>query len=119
MADNHAANNHGANNHGGARPGAGRKPKALLYGDLAACAEQKVADALPAIMDSLIESAKGGDLAAARYLCDRILGRVATVSIPPAYDERLPMTEGDLEQALRYAEPSASLDALLMDLARI
>jgi len=70
-------------------------------------------------MDALIESAKGGDLAAARYLCDRILGRVATVSIPPAYDERLPMTEGDLEQALRYAEPSASLDALLMDLARI
>ena len=111
------ANNYGANNHGGARPGAGRKPKALLYGDLAACAEQKVADALPAIMDALIESAKGGDLAAARYLCDRILGRVAVVSIPPAYDKSLPYSEQDYECALRFAEPSA-LDTLLADMAR-
>jgi len=106
-----------ADNHGGVRPGAGRKPKALLYGDLAACAEQKVADALPAIMDALIESAKGGDLAAARYLCDRILGRVATVNIPPAYDKSLPYSEQDYECALRFAEPSA-LDTLLADMAR-
>ena len=106
------------NSHGGARPGAGRKPKALLYADLAACAEQKVADALPTIMDALIESAKGGDLAAARYLCDRILGRVAVVSTPPAYDKSLPYSEQDYECTLRYAESNTSLDALLADMAR-
>ena len=105
-----------SDNHGGARPGAGRKPKALLYADLAACAEQKVADALPSIVDALIESAKGGDLGAARYLCDRILGRVAAVTVPPAYDERLPMTECDLERLTRPAELTA-LDILIADLA--
>ena len=106
------------NNHGGARPGAGRKPKALLYADLAACAEQKVAEALPAIVDALIESAKGGDLGAAKYLCDRILGRVAAVSVPPAYDERLPMTERDLERRIRCSESTThTLDTLLADLA--
>ena len=106
------------NNHGGARPGAGRKPKALLYADMAACAEQKVAEALPAIVDALIESAKGGDLGAAKYLCDRILGRVAAVSVPPAYDERLPMTERDLAQKIRCSESTTlTLDTLLADLA--
>ena len=106
------------NNHGGARPGAGRKPKALLYADMAACAEQKVAEALPAIVDALIESAKGGDLGAAKYLCDRILGRVAAVSVPPAYDERLPMTERDLERRIRCSESTThTLDTLLADLA--
>ena len=105
------------NNHGGARPGAGRKPKALLYADMAACAEQKVAEALPAIVDALIESAKGGDLGAAKYLCDRILGRVAAVSVPPAYDERLPMTERDCERLIRSSE-STAIDTLLADMAR-
>ena len=106
------------NNHGGARAGAGRKPKALLYADMAACAEQKVAEALPAIVDALIESAKGGDLGAAKYLCDRILGRVAAVSVPPAYDERLPMTERDLARMIRCSESTTlTLDTLLADLA--
>ena len=100
-----------SDNRGGARPGAGRKPKAFLYADLAACAEQKVADALPSIVDVLIESAKGGDLGAARYLCDRILGRAGSVSVPPAYDERLPMTERDLERTMRC-------DDLLAELSR-
>ena len=107
-----------SDNHGGVRAGAGRKPKALLYADLAACAEQKVAEALPAIVDALIESAKGGDLGAAKYLCDRILGRVAAVSVPPAYDERLPMTERDLAQKIRCSESTTlTLDTLLADLA--
>ena len=107
-----------SDNHGGVRAGAGRKPKALLYADLAACAEQKVAEALPAIVDALIESAKGGDLGAAKYLCDRILGRVAAVSVPPAYDERLPMTERDLERRIRCSESTThTLDTLLADLA--
>ena len=106
------------NNHGGARPGAGRKPKALLYFDMAACAEQKIADALPSIVDSLIQRAKDGDLGAAKYLCDRILGRVAAVSVPPAYDERLPMTERDLAQKIRCSESTTlTLDILLADLA--
>ena len=106
-----------SDNHGGVRAGAGRKPKALLYADMAACAEQKIADALPSIVDALIENAKGGDLGAARYLCDRILGRVAAVSVPPAYDERLPMTERDLERLIRCSE-QPTLDTLLADLAR-
>ena len=105
-----------SDNHGGVRAGAGRKPKALLYADMAACAEQKIADALPSIVDALIESAKGGDLGAARYLCDRILGRLAAVSVPPAYDERLPMTERDLERLTRCSE-STAIDILLADMA--
>lgn len=92
------------NRHGGARPGAGRPPKVLLYADTAALVEQRIVDALPDITDTLIEAAKGGDLGAAKYLCDRILGRVAVVEAPPADDRRPPYTE---EQAER--------DALLSD----
>ena len=105
-----------SDNHGRVRAGAGRKPKALLYADMAACAEQKIADALPSIVDALIESAKGGDLGAARYLCDRILGRVAAVSVAPAEDRALPMTERDCERLIRCSE-STAIDILLADMA--
>ena len=54
------------NGHGGTRPGAGRKPKVLLHQATAAAVESKIAQALPEIIDGLIDSAKGGDVAAAR-----------------------------------------------------
>jgi hypothetical protein len=87
--------------HGGSRPGAGRKPKALAFADTAALVEQKIAAALPDIIAALIAQAKNGDLGAARYLCDRILGRVATVETPPVLDTAAPPDEADWEHEQR------------------
>ncbi len=100
------SSSNGQNGHGGARNGAGRKPKALAYADTAALVEQKIAAALPDITDALIAAAKNGDLGSARYLCDRILGRVAAIEAPPAEDKRLPFTEEDarLEEKRREGE---------------
>ncbi len=74
--------------HGGARPGAGRPPKALRYAETAALIEERIAAALPEVTEVLIEAAKQGDMAAARYLMDRILGRVASVEVAPQDDRR-------------------------------
>ncbi len=101
------------NRHGGTREGAGRKPKALHYAQLAAEVEEQIAAALPDIIGGLIEAAKKGDLGAARYLCDRILGRVASVELPPAEDRRLPFTEEDAERELRTKERSDELGDLI------
>ncbi len=98
-----------ANGRGGVREGAGRKPKALHYAQLAGEVEEQIAAALPDIIGGLIEAAKGGDLGAARYLCDRILGRVASVELPPAEDRRPPYTSEDAERDLRS---KARLDSL-------
>jgi len=98
---------------GGARPGAGRKPKALTYALQSAEAEQRIADALPALVDSLIGYAKGGDTGAAKYLIDRILGRVATIEAPPAEDTRVPYTEEDAEAAQAQHESRRSLERLI------
>ena len=98
------ANRHGelhSPRHGGAREGAGRKPKALAYADTAALVEEKIAAALPDITDALIEQAKNGDLGAARYLCDRLLGRVAAIEKPPVLDTGAPYEEGEWEQEQR------------------
>jgi len=96
----------GTNTHGGARPGAGRPPKALRYADTAALVEEKIAAALPDITDTLIAAAKSGDIGSARYLCDRILGRVAALEAPPSDDQRLPYTEADAASAERLHEMS-------------
>lgn len=96
-----------ANTHGGARPGAGRPPKALRYADTAALVEERIAAALPDITDALIGAAKRGDLGAARYLTDRILGRVASLEAPPADDRRQEFTEAE-----------AAIDAQLSALMR-
>ncbi len=113
------------NGHGGARPGAGRKPKALLHQATAAAVESKIAEALPEIIDGLIVSARGGDVAAARYLCDRLLGRVPALATVPAEDTRLPYTEADAEAAaanaeiaVADAESSRELSRLLAGLSR-
>lgn len=77
--------------HGGARDGAGRKPKALRYKALRyaaelAQAEEKIIAALPDVIDGLIRAAKCGDVAASRYLLDRVFGRVNLQAAPPADD---------------------------------
>ncbi len=104
------------NGHGGTRPGAGRKPKALLHQATAAAVESKIADALPEIVDQLIVSAKGGDVAAARYLVDRLLGRVPALPAVPAEDTRPPYTEEDAEIAAAKQEESRDLDRLIANL---
>ncbi len=81
--------------HGGARDGAGRKPKALRYANELAEAENKIIAALPDVIDGLIAAAKAGDVAASRYLLDRVFGRVKEQSAPPADDQSLPYSEED------------------------
>jgi hypothetical protein len=83
--------------HGGARPGAGRKPKALVYASEIATAEGKIVSAMPSLIDSLISAAQAGDTSAARYLLDRVLGRVKEQAAPLSEDTSLPLTDEDAE----------------------
>jgi hypothetical protein len=73
------------------------KPRTLKYADTLQAVEERVVDALPEIIDALISRAKGGDLKAAIYLADRILGRTAGAKVAPAEDRDLPYTEADFE----------------------
>ena len=86
------------NNHGGARPGAGRKPKALRFASELAAAEERMMSALPTAIEALETAAKDGDVAAARYLCDRAFGRVQVQVAPVAEDTSIPYSETDLER---------------------
>ena len=45
----------------------------------------------------LISRAKAGDLKAAVYLCDRIMGRTAGAKVAPADDREAPYTEAAFE----------------------
>ncbi len=92
--------------HGGVRAGAGRKPKALRYAAELASAEEKIIAALPGVIDGLIKAAQAGDTAAARYLLDRVFGRVKEQEAPPAEDTKLPLEEEDL--ALIHGERAAA-----------
>ncbi len=87
-----------ASGHGGARDGAGRKPKALRYADELAQAENKIIAALPDVIDGLIRAAKSGDVAASRYLLDRVFGRVNLQAAPPADDTAIPYSDADMER---------------------
>jgi hypothetical protein len=87
------------NGHGGARDGSGRKPKALTYASEIAMAEQRIVSAMPELIDSLIDSAKCGDTGAARYLLDRVLGRVQLQAAPLAENTAIPFDESDFERA--------------------
>ena len=69
------------------------RPKTLLYAEAMASVERRIVEALPEIIDGLIARARGGDVKAAVYLCDRILGRVAGSATAPADDRRAPYTE--------------------------
>jgi hypothetical protein len=73
------------------------KPRTLKYGETLQAAEQRVVDALPEIIDALIKRALDGDIKAAVYLCDRILGRTAGAKVAPADDRDPPYTEAAFE----------------------
>lgn len=77
-------------NRGGQRPGAGRKPKALRWAEEIAQAEGQIIKALPKVIEGLIKAASEGDFTAARYLMDRIWGRVPEQATPLAEDISLP-----------------------------
>jgi hypothetical protein len=89
------------------------KPKALRYADAFATVEQQIVDALPAIIDGLIARAREGDTKAAVYLCDRILGRVAGSTVPPADDRRAPFTDDDFLLEQKEQEEDKSLRRML------
>ena len=97
MARTHGSTNH---THGGARPGAGRKPKILQYASAGDALEQTIVDALPKVIDKIIAMALDGDLAAGRYLVDRILGRPSRLSAAPVEDRALAYTHADYERDL-------------------
>ncbi|MCX6358404.1 MAG: hypothetical protein NT029_01240 [Armatimonadetes bacterium] len=86
--------------HGGARPGAGRPPKSMRFADVRALVDERIAAALPDITDTLIAAAKAGDLGAARYLHDRILGRTALMEVAPA-DAEDPYIDADIDALLQ------------------
>lgn len=73
------------------------KPRTLKYAETLQAVEQRVVDALPEIIDALIGRAKAGDLKAAIYLADRILGRTAGAKIAPADDRERPYDEAAFE----------------------
>ena len=73
------------------------KPRTLKYADTLQAVEQRVVDALPEIIDALIGRAKDGDLKAAIYLADRILGRTAGAKVAPADDRERPYDEAAYE----------------------
>ena len=71
------------------------RPKALRYADRLDAIEEMIVDALPDITRKLIAMAKDGDLAAARYLYDRIGGRPAHLTQSPSIDRTLPYSRRD------------------------
>ena len=73
------------------------QPRSLRYADTLQAVEQRIVDALPEIIDALIARAKAGDLKAAIYLADRILGRTAGAKIAPAEDREPPYDEAAFE----------------------
>jgi hypothetical protein len=73
------------------------RPKTLRYREALDAVEERIVDALPEIIEGLINRAKGGDAKAAFYLVDRILGKAAVASTPPADDSKHPYTRVVLE----------------------
>lgn len=71
------------------------RPKALRYAEALATAEERIAEALPEIVDSIIARAREGDVKAASYLCDRIMGRAVGTKTTPADDRQPPYSEQD------------------------
>ena len=70
-------------------------------------------DDLRAIVAAMIEKAKGGDLAAAREVLDRCVGKAG--KIERADPDRLDLDERELVKAKRSAERSERLAKLLGD----
>ena len=85
------------------------QPRTLKYAETLQAVEQRVVDALPEIIDALIGRAKAGDLKAAAYLADRILGRTAGARIAPADDRERPYDEAAFEADEQQREEDADL----------
>jgi hypothetical protein len=73
------------------------KPRTLKYAEALQATEQRVVDALPEIVDRLIKRALDGDIKAAIYLCDRIMGKTTGAKVAPADDREPPYTEAAFE----------------------
>jgi hypothetical protein len=73
------------------------KPRTLKYAEALQAVEQRVVDALPDIIDGLIGRAREGDMKAAVYLCDRILGLTTGAKVAPADDREAPYTDAAFE----------------------
>jgi hypothetical protein len=73
------------------------KSRTLKYAGTHQAVEQLNVDALPEIIDGLICRAKEGDVKAALYLCDRILGKTAGAKVAPADDREAPHTDAAFE----------------------
>jgi hypothetical protein len=73
------------------------KPRTLKYAETLRTVEQRIVDALPEIISALIDRAKDGDLRAAAYLVDRILGKSAATRVAPADDREPPYTQAAFE----------------------
>ena len=89
------------------------KPRTLRYAESLQAVEQRVVDALPDIVDGLIRRAKVGDVKAAIYLCDRILGRSAGAKVAPADDRDPPYTEAAFELDQEEREEDNSLRRMM------
>jgi len=91
------------------------RPKALRYAERVKALEEMILDALPEIIGKLITMAKDGDIAASRYLTDRIFGRIARVPTAPASDTSLPYKSSDwtLDQ-LKHKDRRDSLAQIYM-----
>jgi hypothetical protein len=89
------------------------KPKSLRYASTLASVENAIVEALPDIVDGLIDRAREGDTKAAVYLIDRILGRTTGVKSAPADDRELPYDEDDFAADLDDREFNRSLHGKL------
>jgi len=79
-------------------------PKALRYAEKARAAEQILVAAKPEIMTKLVTMAKEGNIAAARYLCDRLNGSPARRTMAAVDDQTLPYTNRDWGNAKYHEE---------------
>lgn len=89
------------------------EPKTLVYADALAAVERQIVEALPEIVEGLIAKAREGDVKAAVYLTDRILGKTAGSVIAPANDRRPPYTEEDFALDLEDRERDRYLRSML------
>jgi hypothetical protein len=71
------------------------RPRALRYADHAREIEQMIMDALPKVVAKLVSMAEEGNVAAAKYLVDRIHGRPAKLTTSAVADKSLTYTDMD------------------------
>jgi hypothetical protein len=80
------------------------RPRTLKYAETLQAVDGRVVEALPEIIDALLGRAKAGDLTAAIYLADRILGRTAGAKVAPADDRERPYDDAAFELDERERE---------------